>query len=170
MDRSYWENALTRRVLSRRKAMAMAGAGVSAAAILAACGSSSSSSSSSASSSASSSGSSSSSSSSGASALPANAKEATYSPSKGTFTPGGTYHLTYGIENFNPVTQWTEGTQMSGIYVYDRPLTSREDSRRYVLEAMQSIETPDPLTVVMKLRPGMKSPQHRAGQRPRGHR
>src|SRR6478735_755418 len=152
MSKSYWQDALASRVLSRRKAMAMAGAGMSAAAILAACGGSSSSSSGAKSSSSSSSGSSSASSSGG---LPANAKEARYSPSKGTFAPGGRYKFASGIENFNPVTQWTESTSLGGIYVYDRPLTSREDTRRYVLEAMQSIETPDPLTVVMKLKPGM---------------
>src|SRR3954469_18034365 len=152
VERSYWENTLGRRIVSRRKAMALAGGTATAAAILAACGGSSSSNNNSkASNSASSSGG-------GAgNGLPANAKEATYSPSKGTFTPGGTFRQAFNSagENFNPVTQWTDGTSLGGILVYDRPLTSREDSRRYVLEAMASIETPDPLTVVMKLRPGL---------------
>src|SRR5262245_33040278 len=121
MSKSYWQDAIASRVLSRRKAMAVAAAGMSSAAILAACGGSSAKSSSS-------SGSSSASSSGGAGGLPANAKEARYSPSKGTFAAGGTYKFAAGIENFNPVTQWTEGTNMSGIYVYDRPLTSREDT------------------------------------------
>jgi len=125
--------------------MAMAGAGVSAAAILAACGGSKSSSS------GVSGGTSSSGSSSGP---PPNAKEAHFSPTNGSFTPGGTLHVAQGIENFNPVTQWTEGEFLGGMWVYDRPLTSREDTRRYALEAMESIETPDPMTVIMKIRPG----------------
>src|SRR5207248_2850137 len=85
-----------------------------------------------------------------------NPKEGTFSPSSGSPTPGGRYKVAFntGAENLNVVTQYNEGAALSGLYVYDRPLSSREDSRRYILEAMQSIETPDPLTVVMKLKPG----------------
>jgi len=153
MSDSYWTKAIAGRVLNRRKAMALAGVGLSSAAILAACGGSGSKSS--GSSAASSSGSSSSSSSGGSGAL-TNPKEGTFSPSSGNPTPGGRYKTSFntGAENLNVVTQYNEGATLSGLYVYDRPLSSREDSRRYVLQAMASIETPDPLTVVMKIRPG----------------
>ncbi len=78
-----------------------------------------------------------------------------YSPSDGPVQPGG--HFVFPISavaSYNPFSNWSEGVSLGGVHVYDRPLTSRTDKRRFVLEAMESIETPDPLTVVLKLIPG----------------
>ena len=57
--------------------------------------------------------------------------------------------------NLNPVTNYVEGVALSGVHVYDRLLSGRMD-RDYVLEAAQSIEQPEPTTVIFKLKPGMK--------------
>ena len=72
----------------------------------------------------------------------------------GTPEPGGHYVFRRATSmNFNPVSNFEEGTVTAGSNVFDRPLTSREDERRFVLETMESIELADELTVVMKLVP-----------------
>jgi peptide/nickel transport system substrate-binding protein len=59
----------------------------------------------------------------------------------------------------NPVTNFNEGYILGGVHVYDRLISFRfgkDSAKEYVLEAAQSVEMPDPTTIIFKLRPGMK--------------
>ncbi len=139
MSGSYWTRVLSQRTISRRRALALSASGLTGAALLAACGSDDD-------------GGDSGNSSSG----DTNRQIGEFTPSNGTPVQGGRFVAqSTSSANYHPISNWSEGTTLGGVWVYDRPLTSREDSRRYVLEAMSSIETPDPLTVVMKLKPNM---------------
>jgi ABC-type transport system substrate-binding protein len=135
----YWSNVLKQRTISRRRGLGLVAAGLSGAALLAACGSDSDGS--------------------GTTAKTEEFKEVDqigFTASQGTPQPGGRWvYAATTVPHFNPIQDWSEGTYIGGANIYDRPLTSREDRRRYVLEALETIETPDPTTVVMKLKPGM---------------
>jgi peptide/nickel transport system substrate-binding protein len=82
---------------------------------------------------------------------------ATAAPDAGAARQGGTLGLaaTSPQANFNPVINWHEGNQLSGIAIYDRLISPRVDERVYVLEAAESVEIPDDTTVVFKLKPGL---------------
>ncbi len=99
----------------------------------------------------------------GSSAAPAGspgAAAATQTPKK-----GGRISQLAAIttQTLNPVTNWNEGTLLSGVSIYDRLVSTRlnkDSATEYVPEAAASVEQPDPTTVVFKLRPGMKYHDH----------
>ncbi|MGH2589075.1 MAG: ABC transporter substrate-binding protein [Dehalococcoidia bacterium] len=94
---------------------------------------------------------------------PSGAAQGTTAPAAGGETPkrGGVMleMITSGLaNNTNPVTNWWEGQGVSGLYVYDRLVNGRlgqDTAKEYILGAAQSVEQPDPTTIIFKLRPGM---------------
>jgi len=70
---------------------------------------------------------------------------------------GGTMGFLYADSpNLDLLTNALEYAGMSGQYVYDHLLSSRSNANApYVLEAAESLEQPDDITFVFKLRPGM---------------
>src|SRR5262245_61226779 len=119
---NYWEQVLRERTFKRRRAMALAAGGLTGAALLAACGGGGDDGGD------------------GGSKGPASTL-GEFTPQEGTPQPGGRYTFRYTTsQNYNPVANWNEGTNLGGLLVYDRPLSSREDERRYVLEAMETLE------------------------------
>jgi peptide/nickel transport system substrate-binding protein len=57
--------------------------------------------------------------------------------------------------SLNPITDSGQRLTLGALHVWDR-LVSPRVTRDYVLEAAQSVELPDPTTVVFKLKPGLK--------------
>jgi peptide/nickel transport system substrate-binding protein len=60
---------------------------------------------------------------------------------------------------FNPITSFQEGWILAGANVYDKLVTQRmgkDTAKESVLEAAQSVEQPDPTTIIFKLKPGLK--------------
>jgi len=73
---------------------------------------------------------------------------------------GGRYLDSFtAAPTFNPITSFQEGWILAGANVYDKLVTQRmgkDTAREYVLEAAQSVEQPDPTTLIFKLKPGLK--------------
>lgn len=128
MKDGYWASIGQERTLTRRRALGLAAGVLSGAALLAACGDEDES----------------------------DGQTDEASQSRDEPRRGGRFgYNSADVYNLNIVSSWREGTLLGGVTVYDHPLTAREDERRFVLEAMESIELPDPRTVVMKLKQGM---------------
>jgi peptide/nickel transport system substrate-binding protein len=73
---------------------------------------------------------------------------------------GGRYlDIFTAAPTFNPVTAFQEGWTLAGANVYDKLVTQRlgkDTAKEYVLEAAQTVEQPDPTTLIFKLKPGLK--------------
>ncbi len=69
---------------------------------------------------------------------------------------GGRLNLYYqsSTTSLNPITDSAQRLRLSAFHSYDR-LVSNLPDKDYVLQAAQSLELPDPATVVFKLKPGM---------------
>ncbi|HTE86646.1 MAG TPA: ABC transporter substrate-binding protein [Dehalococcoidia bacterium] len=125
----YWP-ATARRAFSRRRLIA-GGAGLAgSAALLAACGRS------------------------GGPAGGAN--PAGTAAKSGAPKPGGQLHRYYNnsTTSLSPITDSGERLDLAAYHAYDR-LVSNLPDKDYVLQAAQTVELPDPATVIFKLKPGM---------------
>ena len=71
---------------------------------------------------------------------------------------GGTYGDVYtSSNNLNILTNASEYAAFGGQYVYDHLITTRtNENAPFVLEAAESLEQPDEVTITFKLRQGMK--------------
>ena len=97
---------------------------------------------------------------------PAAGRQSTALPSSGTSVAatsakpakkGGRFvrDSTLASNNYHVYANYAEGYNLSGMTVYDRLMTAKLDDRRYQLEAVASVEQPEPLRIVLKLKPGM---------------
>jgi peptide/nickel transport system substrate-binding protein len=73
---------------------------------------------------------------------------------------GGRYTTTFStLTNWNTVSDSTNGAKLAGVSIYDRLMTTRLDTKRYPagynLEAVESVEVHDPVTLVFKLKPNL---------------
>jgi peptide/nickel transport system substrate-binding protein len=71
--------------------------------------------------------------------------------------PGGRILLAnlQSTTNLNPITDSGQRLTLGALQVWDR-LVSPRVTKDYVLEAAESVEQPDPTTIVFKLKPGLK--------------
>ncbi|MGE0686607.1 MAG: ABC transporter substrate-binding protein [Dehalococcoidia bacterium] len=75
---------------------------------------------------------------------------------KGDPRKGGTFtRVTTGVANHSVVDNAQSGAYIYGVTTYDRPLTAKLTSDRYVLEAMEKIELIEPTKLVMTLKPNL---------------
>jgi len=66
--------------------------------------------------------------------------------------------LASSTNSLNVVANFNEGFVLGGVHVYDRLISQRptnDTAKEYVPEAAQSVEQPDPTTVIFRLKPGM---------------
>jgi len=75
--------------------------------------------------------------------------------------PGGKLNLLYdsSTTTLNPITDSGQRLSLGALHIWDRLVSTRlgkDTAREYFLEAAQSVEMPDPTTVIFKLKPGLK--------------
>jgi peptide/nickel transport system substrate-binding protein len=74
--------------------------------------------------------------------------------------PGGKLNLLYdsSTTSLNPITDSGQRLSLGALHVWDRLVSNRlgmDSAKEYRLEAAQSVEMPEPTTVIFKLKPGL---------------